>query len=73
MLQIPLGYSRQNKDRKTRKKYISQTYRDYKINLHMIYHSKGLDLEITDFENHDDWTLPCEIVRGYHFTMRDVS
>ena len=48
----------------------------------MIYHSKGLDLEITDFIYNDDPTdtgeiIPSQtskyIIRGYVFIMRDVS
>ena len=46
----------------------------------MIYHSEGLDLEIIDFEYHDDPTnadenIPSEtssyIIRGYYFIMRN--
>ena len=28
----------------------------------MIYHSKALDLEITDFEYHHDWTRGSEMI-----------
>ena len=48
----------------------------------MIHHWKGLDLEITDFEYHDDPTCRGEIIPsqtsryvicGYCFLMRDES
>ena len=32
----------------------------FQINLYMIHHSKGLDLEITDFEYHHDPTCTRE-------------
>ena len=34
----------------------------FHINLHMIYHSKALDLDITDFEYHHDLTLSSKII-----------
>ena len=46
----------------------------------MIYHSKGLDLEITGFEYHHDLTytgqiIPSQtsryVIRGYYFIIRD--
>ena len=37
----------------------------------MILHWKGLELEITDGEYHQDPSLSSEIIRGYDFIMRD--
>ena len=48
----------------------------------MIHHWKGLDLDITDFEYHDDPTytgeiIPSEtsryVIRGFCFIMRNES
>ena len=44
----------------------------FQINLHMIHHWKGLDLEITDFENLHDPTPSGEIVPSLSYISDKV-
>ena len=39
----------------------------------MIHHSKGLDLEITDFEYHDDLTPSGEIMLSQTLNLKHVE
>ena len=61
----PLSHARQKRNRETRISIHTlnmQGLKFFHINLHMIYHSKALDLDITDFEYHHDLTLSSKII-----------
>ena len=43
------------------------------MNLHMIHHWKALDLDITDFNYHNDPTPSVEIISSQTSNLKDVE